>query len=217
MYQTLLFDLDGTLTDPKEGITKCVQYALKHYGIEEELDNLIRFIGPPMQGAFMEYYGFDAKTATEAIEKYRERFRDIGIFENGVYEGIEALLGQLKSQGKVLAVATSKPFVFADRILEHYGLKPYFDVIVGSELDGRRGSKAEVIEEVFNQLNITDGNKETVVMIGDRKHDILGARSCGVDSIGVAFGYAEENELEAAGATYVVQSVGELSDLLLHR
>ena len=142
MYQTILFDLDGTLTDPKEGITKCVQYALKHFGIEEnDLDKLTPFIGPPLVYSFMTYYGLDEDQAQGAISKYRERFSTVGLFENGIYEGVKELLEILKVEGKTVALATSKPHVFAERILEHYGIKAYFDVIVGSELDGTRSHK----------------------------------------------------------------------------
>lgn len=123
MYNTILFDLDGTLTDPKEGITKCVQYALSHFGVEEaDLEQLTKFIGPPLQYSFMTYYGFDEEKAQKAIEKYRERFSTVGIFENGVYEGIKDMLNELKKIGKVLAVATSKPQVYAEKILEKYDL-----------------------------------------------------------------------------------------------
>ncbi len=216
MYQTLLFDLDGTLTDPKEGITKSVQYALAHFGIEEEdLEKLTTFIGPPLTHSFMTYYGLDAAEAEEAVHKYRERFSSVGIFENGVYEGIHELLEALKIQGKVIVLATSKPHLFAEKILKHYGLYSYFDVIVGSELDGTRSHKNEVIEEVFHRLQLTEGQKSETVMIGDRKHDILGAKACGIPSIGVRFGYAEPQELEEAGADHIVNTVEELKTFLL--
>ncbi|MGL4798815.1 MAG: HAD family hydrolase [Cellulosilyticaceae bacterium] len=210
MYNTILFDLDGTLTDPKEGITKSVQHALKAFGVEAELDDLLCFIGPPLQWSFEEYYGFDEEKAKLAIEKYRERFREVGMFENEVYEGIEEMLKTLAKEGKTLAVATSKPEVFAVQILEHFGLAKYFKVIVGSELDGTRVNKKDVIEEVFVRLQLTEEEKVHILMIGDRKHDIIGAKACGIDSIGVRFGYGEGNELEEAGATYIVETVGEL-------
>lgn len=210
MYNTILFDLDGTLTDPKEGITKSVQHALKAFGVEAELDDLLCFIGPPLQWSFEEYYGFDEEKAKLAIEKYRERFREVGMFENEVYEGIEEMLETLAKEGKTLAVATSKPEVFAVQILEHFGLAKYFKVIVGSELDGTRVNKKDVIEEVFVRLQLTEEEKVHTLMIGDRKHDIIGAKACGIDSIGVRFGYGEGNELEEAGATYIVETVEEL-------
>lgn len=215
MYQYFLFDLDGTLTDPKEGITKCVQYALSHFDIHESnLDNLIRFIGPPLSVSFQQYYNLDESATNLAIQKYRERFQDVGIFENGVFEGIQELLSELKGRGKTIALATSKPQVFAERILEKYQLKDYFDVIVGSELDGTRNHKAEVIQEVFSQLQLQENQKLSALMIGDREHDILGANICGIHSLGVRFGYAKEHELEEAGATYIAATVEELAGLL---
>ncbi len=217
MKDILLFDLDGTLTDPKEGITKCVQYALAHFGIEvEDLNELMCFIGPPLIESFEQYYGFDSKKAEEAVEKYRERFKDVGIFENGVYPGIIDMLKACKLSGKKLCLATSKPEVFAIRILERYGMSQYFDEVVGSTLDGRINSKEQVINEAFKRLLISkESQKSKLIMIGDRKHDIIGAKSCGIDSIGVSFGYAEEGELEAAGADYIVESVEELEKLCL--
>jgi phosphoglycolate phosphatase len=217
MYNIILFDLDGTLTNPKEGITKCVQYALKHFGIDEpDLDKLTCFIGPPLLKAFREYYGFDEDKSRMAVEKYRERFATVGLFENGVYEGIEDLLQQLIKQGKVLAVATSKPWIYTEQILEKYNLRKYFKVVVGSELDGTRTIKGEVIQEVFNQLNLTEAEKSTTIMVGDRKHDIIGAKVCGIDSIGVKFGYSEKSELKLARAEYIVESVEELRSFLLN-
>jgi len=213
MYQVVLFDLDGTLTDPMEGITKSVQYALAHLGIDEpDLNQLKKFIGPPLKESFMKFYGFDSEKAEAAIRKYRERFSETGLFENGVYEGIYELLVALKCQNKILALATSKPKVFADRILLHYELMPFFDIVVGSELDGTRGKKEEVIEEVLHQL--PENLKGQVVMVGDRKHDIIGAKINDLPSIGVRFGYAEPGELEEAGATYIVDTVTELQTLL---
>ncbi|MEE0861643.1 MAG: HAD-IA family hydrolase [Lachnospiraceae bacterium] len=214
MKKILLFDLDGTLTDPKEGITKCVQYALKYFGIEEELSKLLCFIGPPLVDSFREFYGFDEEKAKLAVEKYRERFKDIGIFENGVYDGIVELLELCKDMGFKIGLATSKPEEFAIRILDKYDLSKYFDEITGSTMDGSRNTKTEVIREAFLRMGITDDVKPHVVMIGDREHDIIGAKNCGIESIGVRFGYAEEGELEAAGADYIVDSVEALKGLL---
>ena len=215
MKEILLFDLDGTLTDPKEGITKCVQYALSHFNIEvEDLNELMCFIGPPLVESFREFYGFDKAKAELAVEKYRERFKDIGIFENGVYDGVIELLKACKQAGKKLCLATSKPEVFAVRILNKYSMSEYFDEVVGSTLDGTINSKDEVICEAFRRLDISDDKlKSNVIMIGDRKHDILGAKKCGIESIGVRFGYAKEGELEEAGADYIVSTVSELKDL----
>ena len=217
MKEYLLFDLDGTLTDPKVGITTCVQYALKSFGIEEpDLDKLEPFIGPPLKDSFMQFYGLSEKDAEAAVDKYRERFKDIGLFENEVYEGIPQMLRTLKNKGMHLAVASSKPTVFVERILDHFQMREYFEAVVGSELDGRRVNKDEVVAEALQQLF---GEKEIeydkVYMIGDRKFDVEGARALGVESIGVSYGYGSLEELKEAGADYMVQSVGELSYVLL--
>ena len=217
MYNYILFDLDGTLTNSKEGITKCVQYALKYFGIDEpDLDKLNCFIGPPLLDGFMEYYGFNEAKSRIAVNKYREKFSEVGLFQNEVYDGIEGLLEELISKGKVLAVATSKPEIFTERILEKFNLKKYFKVVVGSELDGTRNDKGEVIRAVIRQLGLSKSALSKTIMVGDRKHDILGAKSCDIDSIGVEFGFAEENELKLAGADYIVDSVEELRDFLIN-
>ncbi len=213
-YTTILFDLDGTLTDPKEGITRSFQYALEALGIHEpDLENLTKYIGPPLRNSFMDYFSGDQ--IDKAVEKYRERFVVTGIYENRVYDGILQLLKALKNSGITLALATSKPEFLATRIMEDFKLAEYFDCITGGVDDGVRDTKAGVIREVFNRLTITNNEKDSVIMIGDRKYDIEGAIECGIDSIGVRFGYARENELEEAGATYVVSTVEELSSLLL--
>lgn len=210
MYRYILFDLDGTLTDPKEGITRCVQYALRYFGIEADTEDLVDFIGPPLLESFQKYYHLDDEQGHMALKKYRERFSDIGIFENGVYPGIQTLLAELKGQGRKIALATSKPGVYAERILERYELLPYFDVVVGSELDGRRTDKGEVITEALRQLQISNEHQSEVLMIGDRLHDMIGAGKNQIDRLGVYYGYAHEGELEEAGADYVVNTVEEL-------
>lgn len=215
MYQYLFFDLDGTLTDPKEGITKCVQYALHHFGIEEpDLDKLEPFIGPPLIQSFMEYYGLTEEQAREGVVKYRERFRDIGIFENRVFDGIPEMLGALQRQGKKLVIASSKPEEFVLRILEKFQLRSYFCQVVGATMDEKRTAKAEVIQEAFQRLQVTEEMKGSILMIGDRRHDAEGAQICGIDCLGTYIGYAEPGELEAANATYIVHSVKEMSEFL---
>jgi len=213
----LLFDLDGTLTDPKVGITTCVQYALKEFGIEEpDLDKLEPFIGPPLKESFMTYYNFSEEEAERAIEKYRERFRDIGIFENEVYAGIPQMLRSLQSCGLYLAVASSKPTEFVERILEHFELRKYFKVVVGSEMDGSRVEKKDVMMEALQQLFAYKPIQYSkVLMIGDRKFDIEGAKQIGVESVGVTFGYGSMEELKEAHADYIVRSVEELQTLLM--
>ena len=217
MKDILLFDLDGTLTDPKEGITKSVQYALKSVGIEvNDLNDLMCFIGPPLIESFPTFYGLNEEKTEQAILKYRERYKDIGIFENGVYDGILDVLAACKNAGKTLCLATSKPEEYAVRILEHYGMSEYFDEAVGSTMDGSINYKDEVIMEAFRRLGIdSDEKKSRVIMIGDRKHDILGAKKCGIESLGVLFGYADEGELEEAGANYIAEDMEALKNMCL--
>lgn len=213
----LLFDLDGTLTDPKIGITTCVQYALKSFGIEEpDLDKLTPFIGPPLNVSFREFYGMDEEKALQAVKKYRERFATEGLYENEVYEGIPSMLKILKNRGAHMAIASSKPTVFVEKILEHFHIKQYFEVIVGSELDGTRSNKDEVVDEAIKQLfSGKEVEKEKIFMIGDRKFDVEGAKALGIESVGVAYGYGGIEELKAAKADYVVRTVEELQGLLL--
>ncbi len=217
MKKYFLFDLDGTLTDPKEGITTCVQYALHSLGIEEpDLDRLESFIGPPLKDSFMEFYGMDEEQAQAAVKKYRERFIDKGLYENEIYPGIAPMLQMLSEKGFRLAVASSKPTVFVEKILEHFGIRQYFKVVVGSELDGSRTSKDQVVMEALRQLF---GAKpilyHEVYMIGDRRFDVEGARAMKVESVGVTYGYGGMEELREAHADYIVESVEELREFLL--
>lgn len=217
MKQYLLFDLDGTLTDPKIGITTCVQYALKSFGIDEpDLDKLEPFIGPPLRDSFMQFYDMSAGQAEAAVEKYRERFQDTGIFENTMYDGIPQMLRTLQSKGMHLAVASSKPQVFVERILEHFQIRQYFQVVVGSELDGRRENKDEIVWEALKRLfGDQPIEYDKVYMIGDRKFDVEGAKALNVESVGVTYGYGSMEELKAARADYIVRSVEELQRFLL--
>lgn len=212
-YTHLLFDLDGTLTDPQEGITKSVQHALHHFGIDvADLSQLTCFIGPPLIPSFMEFYGLTRAQAEEAVVVYRQRFSTVGLFENQVLEGIPEMLEALKAQGKVLAVASSKPEPFVLKILEHFDLLSYFDAVIGATMDEKRTEKKDVIEEALKRLGLTD--RRSILMIGDRKHDVEGAALCGLDSLGVYTGFAPAGELEDAGATYICHSVAEMSALL---
>lgn len=211
-YEVVLFDLDGTLVDNGLGIINSVIYSLKKFGIEvEERESLNKFVGPPLHKSYEEFYGFSPEKAMQAVEYYREYYRDKGIFEVTVYDGIENLLKSLKDKGKILAVATSKPEVFAKRILVHIGLDKYFAVIAGANLDGTRTQKSEVVEYALKSCNVTDLSK--TVIIGDREHDVYGANAVGIDSIGVTFGYGDRAELENAGANYIVDSADELIQL----
>lgn len=220
MFQYCLFDLDGTLTDSREGITKCVQHGLKCIGIEEpDLKKLEAFIGPPLLDSFMGIYGLDEEIAKRAVAYYRERFAPIGIYENKLYEGVPGMLEKLKKAGIHLAVASSKPEIFVRRVLAHFDIEKYFEVVVGSELDGRRGTKEEVVEEALRQLGVLDllplQRLKCCVMIGDRKFDIQGAKAYGLTAVGVRFGFAPEGELEAEGADHIAETVEELTRLLL--
>ncbi|WP_028856263.1 HAD family hydrolase [Psychrilyobacter atlanticus] len=212
-YKYILFDLDGTLTDPGVGITKAVQYALKKNNIvEESLGTLEKFIGPPLKDSFVEFYSFDEKMVSDSIQYFREYFRKNGIFENEVYSGIRDLLGELKNRDCKIAVATSKPTVFANTVLKHFGMMEYFDLVVGSNLDGTLGNKAEIINCVIENLKIK--NLKETIMIGDRKYDVIGAEKNNIDSIGVLYGYGSLEELEAASPTYIVDSISQLYKLL---
>ncbi len=212
-YDVILFDLDGTLTDPEIGITTCVQYALADQGIEvEDKKSLRSFIGPPLMESFQKKFGMSYEKAEKAVAKYRERFSTVGLFENEVYPNIDILLEKLKLQGKIIALATSKPEKFAVQILEHFGLDGYFDEICGAEMEiGGRNSKEEVIRYVLHRLGIED--KSTVVLVGDTKYDILGATVCGIDSIGVLYGFGAQNEMN--GAVALAANVAELEKVLL--
>lgn len=213
-YKFILFDLDGTLSDSREGITRSVAHALESMGIDvPDLDALCKFIGPPLRESFIQFYGLSESDSFTALKIYREHhFNEGGLFENVVYDGIRELLEGLKAQGKALIVATSKPRPYAEKILEHFGLSQYFDFISGSELDGTRINKAEVIDHALKSCGISDKSK--AIMVGDRRFDVSGARSNGLDCIGVLYGFGNREELEAAGADHIVKTVTELGDLL---
>ena len=214
MKKYILFDLDGTITDPMLGITKSVKYALNKFDIEvENLDDLCKFIGPPLKDSFMNFYGFNEEDALKAITFYREYFSVTGLYENVVYENFEDILIALKEQNKSLIIATSKPTVFAEKILEHFNLKKYFDFIAGSNLDNTRTKKADVISYALEQQGLTETSE--MIMIGDREHDIIGAKALGIESIGVLHGYGSYGELSNSGANYIVKDVNELKSLLM--
>lgn len=209
----LLFDLDGTLTDPKIGITKSVQYSLKAFGINvDNPNNLINFIGPPLRDSYKKYYSFSDDEAEKAVAKYREYFSEQGLFENSIYDGIESLLETQSALKRTLIVATSKPTIFAEKILKHFNIYKYFSFVSGSELDGRRSKKDQVIQYALDNLNIT--SVHNAVMIGDREHDIIGAKKLNMQSIGVLYGYGSFEELSNAGADHIVENVDELSEVL---
>ncbi len=212
-YSTILFDLDGTLSDSSQGIINSIIYALEKYDVNDyDMPLLKKFLGPPLHESFEKIMGFDKEKSLQAVKLYREYFSSKGLFENEIYGGVSDLLQNLKENGKALIVATSKPQPFTDRIMEHFNLAKYFDFIAGSNMDTTRSKKAEVIEYALSECNIKDKSK--VVMIGDRAEDMIGAQTVGVDSIGVEYGYGTFDELKNAGATYIVKTVDELKDLL---
>jgi phosphoglycolate phosphatase len=211
-YDVVLFDLDGTLTDSKIGITKSVQYALSKFNIREDnLDNLESFIGPPLSESFQKHYGFEPSQAQHAVDLYREYFSTSGMYENEVYPGIPDLLADLKSKGKQLIVATSKPTVFANQILHAFNLCQYFTTVVGSHLDGTRTSKTEIIAHALSSLEESKDN--SVVMVGDREHDIIGAQGNAIDSIAVTYGYGSLLELQRANPTHLAHAVEDIGTL----
>lgn len=213
-YEVVLFDLDGTLTDPFEGITKSVQYALAHFGINEpNLNNLKNFIGPPLKQTIEETYHLMPEQGDEALKKYRERFSIKGIYENKLYCGMADLLSTLKRNGIRLAIASSKPHFYINKILVHFGIDEYFESVTGSELDGRRTDKAEVISHALEQLQVMPS--QDIVMIGDRIHDADGAHRVGIDFIAAGYGYAEPNEFENIPHVALVNSILELRAYLL--
>ncbi|WP_280157959.1 HAD family hydrolase (plasmid) [Priestia megaterium] len=213
-YKIILFDLDGTLSDPKIGITKSVQYALQKMDIDEpNIDKLECFIGPPLQVSFAEYYDFDEVDTQRAIDYYRERFKDKGMFENELYSDIPLLLRTLKERKYTLVVATSKPTVFSEQILKYFNIDQYFELVVGSNLDGTRSSKTEIIQYILDKYN--EHRIEDFIMIGDRKHDIIGANNTGIDSVGVTYGYGSFKELSDSNSTYIINSIDEIKDILL--
>ncbi|MGI6094155.1 MAG: HAD hydrolase-like protein [Lachnospiraceae bacterium] len=215
MWNTILFDLDGTLTASAEGITKSVQYALQKMGkVCEDPQELMSFVGPPLREQFMSYAGFSQEEAELAVTYYRERYGEKGIFENRPFPGIVTMLQQLQEKGYILAVASSKPTYYIRKILEEYHMSSFFQAVCGSEMDGKRTDKSEVIEEALHQLGKLDA-RDQVLMVGDKSHDVIGAHEQQLSCVGVTFGYGGRKELTDAGADWIVDSVDELCHLLL--
>lgn len=208
----ILLDLDGTLTDPREGITRCIQYALERLDQPvPEQDRLLHFIGPPLHESFSEMLGGNEKLADRAVALYRERFGEVGLYENAPYPGIGAALEALRSGRARLFVATSKPTIYARRIVVHFGLDKWLEDVFGSELDGTRTDKSELLAHIAGQLGLAT---ETARMVGDREHDMIGARNNGIQGLGVIWGYGSEQELLEAGATALLRTPGELARLV---
>jgi phosphoglycolate phosphatase len=220
MLKYVLFDLDGTLTESGPGIMNAAKIALNHFGIEENnVENLHKFVGPPLTESFGQCYGMNEADTQEAIAVFRKYYNVTGIYENSVFEGVQEMLQQLKSNGLLLSIASSKPRPMIDIVVDHFDIRKYFDVIVGCELDGTRSQKKEVVDEVirlFGELSGDDAVLEHSIMVGDRMYDVNGARECGLECIGVTYGYGTRQELQEAGAAYIVDSVNELGEKLLH-
>lgn len=214
-YQYILFDLDGTVTNPEEGITKSFAYALEHMGIHvEDRSELRKVIGPPLLQSFDEFYHFTKEQAMEATAKYRERYGVKGWAENEVYDGVEEMLKTLSEAGAKLILATSKPERYAVQIMEHFGLAKYFTMLCGADDYAKdRSTKEQVIRYALEQNGITDIGE--VVMVGDRKYDVVGASVFGIPTVGVLYGFGDEEELKAAGAVHIVATPQELLSYLM--
>lgn len=211
--KAVLFDLDGTISNSKEGITKCVQYALEHFGIvENDADKLEVFIGPPLVDSFKQFYGFSDAQAKEATAKYRERYTPIGIHETSMYPGTKECLTALKEQGYVIGMASSKPENFCRIVLEDFGILEYFDDVVGATMDGSIGTKEEVLEEVFRRWS--HFGKDEICLVGDSIFDVEGANALGIPCIGVTYGFGNIEEMKEAGATAFVDHLEELPEVL---
>ena len=211
----VFFDLDGTLTDSMPGITKGVQYALKHYGIQvDDLNVLKPFVGPPLSDSFKEYYNFSEEDAEDAIYVFREYYDVEGWKDNAPFAGVEEMLKSLKDAGLELYVATSKPEVTAKRVLEYFHLTNYFKFIGGASLDEKRVNKDDVIRYVLEENGIGEEEKKSVIMVGDRKHDVEGAKKTGLSVVGVLYGYGSREELQDAGADYLCETPREVAELL---
>ena len=215
-YTHILFDLDGTITDPAEGITTCVRHALHCQGIEEEnYKNLCRMIGPPLAEGFREFYGMDEEHAWQAVRDFRELFARIGVEKNIPYPGMKEALLRLRDAGKVLCVATSKPEPFARAIADRFGLAECFDFVGGASLDDTRTKKAAVIEYVLASMG--SPRPEQVLMVGDRRHDVEGAAALGIHCVGVLYGYGSREELTAAGACFLAEKPADIADYVLEK
>lgn len=210
----VLFDLDGTITDPKEGITKSVQFALKKFGINvEDLDSLCPFIGPPLSKSFEDFYGFSHEKAMEAVDEYRVYYREKGIFECKLYDGIKELLKELHGMGIKVVLATSKPEEFAVQLLEHFDILKYFDVVAGSDMQGNRVEKADVIRYAMSRIEGFEPSE--AVMVGDRKFDFIGADKFNIPCILIGYGYGEMEELKNCKPSAIKETVKELRNYLI--
>ena len=215
-YKTAVFDLDGTITDSCPGILNSIRYALKKRGIDDPGEEVLRsFIGPPLQRQFQTVFGLTEKEGAEMVSIYREYYGEQGIFENCVYDGVPGMLEQLRKAGVRILMATSKPEEYARRIAEHFDFEKYFDYIGGACMNGTRTVKHEVIEYVLEVCGVSETDREKTVMIGDRHHDIEGAKQSGLHSLGVLYGYGSREELEKAGAEFLACTPSEVAGQIL--
>lgn len=213
--QYIFFDLDGTLTDSQPGIYESLRVMLNHFGIEKTDEELKPFLGPALWDSLPKYCGFNHEQCVEAVEVFRKHYFSTGIFNNSVYDGIPELLENLKAAGKTLVLATGKPVEQAEIVINHFGLGKYFDFIGGSTLDKSRSKKGQVIAYAMEQMKLTESDRGSIIMVGDRDNDIDGAHENGLEVVAVLYGYGSRPEFEKAGADYVVGSVGELGAFLL--
>ncbi|MEG2929736.1 MAG: HAD-IA family hydrolase [Oscillospiraceae bacterium] len=208
-YKIILFDLDGTLTDPQEGICKSINYALNFFGKDMPLKSLTKYIGPPLLPTFTELLG--EELAPAAVKKYRERFSTVGLFENEIYDGVKDTLQQLQQMGFVLCTASSKPQVYVEKILEHFDILQYFTLAGGATLDGKISEKEDVIAHVLSQLN---ADKSQVVMVGDTRYDLIGAEKMGLDAIGVTYGFAQKDDLLKYPSVAIIDSIADIVNII---
>ncbi|SFW30753.1 HAD hydrolase-like protein [Ruminococcus flavefaciens] len=211
-FDTLLFDLDGTLTDSTEGIVRCLEYALERMGFDIPEDTN-KFLGPPLYRSFAEFCGMNEEQVNEAVRIFRERYSTVGLFENRVYEGVPEMLKRLRDGGKRIMVATSKPEVYAVRIFDRFGLSQFFEIVGGANINGTRNDKDEVIEYVLGKAGISD--RSSVLMIGDRRQDVIGAHKTGLKCMGILWGFGSIEELTEAGADFIAETPIKAADMLL--
>ena len=211
-FDTLLFDLDGTLTDSTEGIVRCLEYALERMGFDIPEDTN-KFLGPPLYRSFAEFCGMNEEQVNEAVRIFRERYSTVGLFENRVYDGVPEMLKRLRDGGKRIMVATSKPEVYAVRIFDRFGLSQFFEIVGGANINGTRNDKDEVIEYVLEKAGISDRN--SVLMIGDRRQDVLGAHKTGLKCMGILWGFGSIEELTEAVADFIAETPEKAADMLL--
>ena len=213
-YKAIFFDLDGTLTNPEEGIVNSIRFAAEFYGlknVEELKPGFRKYIGPPLLDTFIELLGPDVEKAEAAVAKYRERFAPIGLYENEIYPGVKETLEKLKSMGYILCTASSKPQKFVDTILEHFEVKKYFDFVGGATMDGRIGKKEDVIDYVLKETGFAPAQ---VLMVGDRMFDLEGAAEFGMDAVGVLYGFGSREELEKCKNIAIIENISELINIL---